>query len=95
MTAADALRGNMSDEPQQVPSIGRIVHFVVGFEHHAAIITDPAFEDYGVDGNDDVRIMQSLTVFSPNEHPYFTAAIQDEDTKNAATWHFPEYVPAR
>jgi hypothetical protein len=82
----------MSERPQQTPSVGRMVHFVHGAVHCAAIITDPAFQDHGIDGLDDMRIMQSLAVFPPNSEPFTTIAAYDASAA-PATWHWPEYVP--
>ncbi len=72
---------------QQVPSVGRIVHFVYGDKHLAAIITDPAFDD-------GERTTQALTVFPACEALYVTTAEYDASAK-PGTWHWPEYVPAK
>ncbi len=73
---------------QQVPSVGRVVHFMYGDRHVPAIITDPAY-DIG-DGH---PTEQALTVFPVNEQPFTTVAHQGSDGASA-TWHWPEYVPA-
>lgn len=73
----------------QVPSIGRVVHFVHGDRHCAALITDPAPvlpEDDPLFGG------QSLVVFPPNVEPFTTIATFDAGGA-PATWHWPEYVP--
>lgn len=71
----------------QVPSIGRVVHFVYGEQHCAAIITDPEWDMDGTPG-------QALTVFRPNQEPFTTIAALDP-AGAPATWHWPEYVPAK
>jgi hypothetical protein len=81
----------MSDKPQQVPAIGRVVHFVYGSRHIPAIITDPAFE---VAGYPTDKIKQALTVFPVGEPPFTTIANYDEHCISS-TWHWPEYVPAK
>lgn len=77
--------------------IGSRVHFVYGGQHVPAIITDPAFQDHGVDGQDEVRILQALTVFLPNAEPFTTVAEQMGEiapgTWQNATWHWPEWMP--
>jgi hypothetical protein len=78
-------------KPQQVPSVGRVVHFVYGEQHVPAIITDPAFR-VQTDSYD--AIEQALTVFPVGEPPFTTQAIQDERGATA-TWHWPEHVPAK
>lgn len=85
----------MSEQkPQQQPSVGRVVHFVYGDKHVPAIITDPAVDGVTDDGRTIPGIEQALTVFPVGEPPFTTQAIQDE-RGTAATWHWPEYVPAR
>lgn len=74
---------------EQTPSIGRVVHFVYGDTHYAAIITDPTFEK-GVNA----PAGAALTVFPPNQSPFTTAAVFDADGA-PATWHWPEYVAAK
>lgn len=84
----------MSDgekKAQQVPSVGRVVHFVYGDRHIPAIITDPAFQ-VQTDSYDTIE--QALTVFPVGETPFTTCAKQDEGGA-PATWHWPEYVPAK
>lgn len=83
--------------PEQVPSVGRIVHFMYGGVHVPAIITDPDFlvkEDSKPDWTG-----QALTVFLPNAAPFTTVAVHQDEvfpgTWNNATWHWPEYVPAK
>jgi hypothetical protein len=69
-------------KPQQVPSIGRMVHFVYGNAHVPAIITDPAN-----------GLTVHLTVFPVGDLPFTDLAGQDEDGKAGGTWHWPEFVP--
>lgn len=74
---------------EQVPSIGRVVHFVNGDKHVPAMITDPSFvAEEGQPGN------TALVVFPPMESPFSTIAFHDEFGA-PATWHWPEYVPAK
>lgn len=77
---------------EQVPSIGRVVHFVHGDQHCAAIITAVSSRLRGSDGSDTEG--QTLTVFLPMEQPFTTVAEHDEAGAHA-TWHWPEYVPAK
>jgi hypothetical protein len=75
------------------PSVGRIVHFVYGDQHCAALITDA---NYQVDRNPTdphTGSYQALTVFPPMESPFTTVASLDPNGA-PATWHWPEYVPA-
>lgn len=73
---------------EQVPSVGRVVHFVYGDKHVAALITDPSFVvEEGQPGN------TALVVFPPMEPWFSTIAFHDESCA-PATWHWPEYVPA-
>lgn len=74
---------------EQVPSIGRMVHFVYGDRHVPAIITDPSFEK-GVNGPDGA----ALTVFPVGEPPFTTVAVGDTACA-PATWHWPEFVPPK
>jgi hypothetical protein len=76
---------------EQSPSVGRVVHFVHGEAHVPAIITDPAFvvKEKGKPDHE----TQALTVFPVGEPPFTTVATYDPDGA-AATWHWPEYVPA-
>lgn len=74
----------MSEQkPQQVPSVGRVVHFVHGDRHLPAIITDPAN-----------GLTIALTVFMVDEPPFTTLAGYDESGA-PSTWHWPEFVPAK
>lgn len=76
--------------PEQVPSIGRVVHFVNGEQHCAAIITDPTPV---LPEGDPLSGGQSLVVFPPNYESFTTIALFDPACASA-TWHWPEYVPA-
>ena len=74
------------DMGDQVPSVGRVVHFVNGDQHCAAIITDPSFVvAEGPPGN------TALVVFPPMEQAFRTIAFYDESGA-PATWHWPERV---
>lgn len=83
---------------EQVPSVGRIVHFVYGGQHVPAIITDPAFVCNDVETGSEVTRV-ALTVFLPNAAPFTTVAAHGDEvgpgTWENATWHWPEYVPAK
>ena len=72
---------------EQVPSIGRVVHFVYGSRHVPAVIIDP-------EQNDATRITQALFVMTLEEGAFTTFSDYDPDCA-PATWHWPEYVPAR
>ena len=76
---------------EQVPSVGRVVHFVYGEQHQAAIIT--AVHSRLIDSDGEPQYGQTLTVFPPMDPPYTTVAAHDSDCA-PATWHWPEYVPA-
>jgi hypothetical protein len=85
----------MSEKPQQVPSVGRVVHYVYGGldgPHYAALIT-------GVDvvarteGSPDLSY-DALTVFPPQESIFFTSAPYSADMQ-VGTWHWPEFVPSK
>lgn len=78
-------------KPQQVPSVGRVVHFVYGGQHVPAIITDPAFV---VPEGATEFVGQAMTVFPVNAPPFTTVAAYDE-AATGGSWHWPEYVPAK
>ncbi len=82
---------------EQVPSVGRVVHFVYGGTHLPAIITDPDFlvhEDEQPDWRG-----QAMTVFLVNAPPFTTVATHQNEIEPGTwlngTWHWPEYVPAK
>ena len=77
---------------EQVPSVGRVVHFVYGDRHVPAMMIDPAFgvrrpEDEG--GNETV---QSMFVFTMETGNFHTTARYDANGA-PGTWHWPEFVP--
>lgn len=74
---------------QQVPSVGRIVHYVYGDRHCAAIITD-AEPNLDIGGEPAI----CLTVFLPNEESFTSVAAYDA-TCQGGTWHWPEFVPPK
>jgi len=79
---------------EQVPSIGRVVHFVYGDKHVPAIITEPEVKTPDPVGGADM-MWEALTVFPVGEPPFTTLAACDPTGKTSATWHWPEYVPAK
>ena len=87
-------------QPQQVPSVGRIVHYVShgspdgthpAGEHRAAIIT--AVPPYIALPDADQTV--TLTVFNPNGFYVGAAAPYDPTAQVPGSWHWPEYVPAK
>jgi len=73
------------------PSVGRIVHFMYGDQHCAAIIT--ARHSRMMDASENHQEGQTLCVFPPMEAPFSTIASYDPDAA-PATWHWPEHVPS-
>jgi hypothetical protein len=80
---------------QQVPSIGRVVHFVLPEgphkgEHRPAIIVRVWSDE-----------MVNLQVFTDGQNDdaddveWVTSAHQDTSGQELRTWHWPEYVPAK
>lgn len=76
----------------QTPSIGRVVHYVYGDQHYAALITDPAFVVTDFEGVEYAKT--ALTVFPPNQYP-FTVVADMDPAAAPGTWHWPEFVPAK
>lgn len=81
----------------QVPSIGRIVHYVAygtpGGEfpagaHRAAIVTD-------VHNPDEPTSVLSLCVINPTGLFFNVGIYYDSSAQLPGTWHWPEYVPAK
>lgn len=85
--------------PQQVPSVGRVVHYVSwgspgsefkGGEHRAAIITEVYPTGSDVIDMDKVGIcVLSPTGLWFNRHTPFDPLGQER-----GSWHWPEHVPA-
>jgi hypothetical protein len=73
----------------QVPRVGRVVHFVYGNVHCAALITAVDFHVPDPIGGVDI-VGEALTVFPPNEAPF--TVVTSEGT-SSGTWHWPEMVP--
>lgn len=73
----------------QKPSVGRVVHFMYGDEHYAAIIT--AVHSRLIEGEGEPKYGQTLTVFPPMAAPFSTVAEMNEACA-PATWHWPEFV---
>ena len=76
---------------EQVPSVGRVVYFVHGDQHYAAIITALEFHVPDPIGGVDI-VGEALTVFPPNEPP-FTVVTSRSAMPASGCWHWPEYVP--
>ena len=83
---------------KQVPSIGRVVHYVAkafGFHRPAIIVNIP-------DQDSDAFVV-NLIVFFDGKNDLFgddqvpvlwrESVKLDDDTKEEGTWHWPEYVP--
>lgn len=77
---------------EQVPSVGRVVHFMYGDEHYAAIIT--AQDSRLIEGEADPVYGPTLTVFPPMDAPFTTVAALDPDCA-PGTRHWPEFVPPK
>lgn len=87
---------------EQVPSVGRVVHYVLEVgphqgDHRPAIIVNVWSRDLVnlqvfTDGGNDVspshdhRGPESMTLWR-------TSRPHDEETKALGTWHWPEFVP--
>lgn len=89
---------------QQVPSVGRAVHYVTttaygwreSGEHRPAVIVR-----VWAPGNEHSSVqLQVLTDGLNDGFPadqgtkWASSVSHDETTKNPGTWHWPEYVPA-
>jgi hypothetical protein len=82
---------------EQVPSIGRVVHYVAygtpGGEfpagaHRAAIITE-------VDAKDTPIMSVGLAVLNPTGLFFHRGVLMDPTGQQPGTWHWPEFVPPR
>ena len=78
---------------EQVPSIGRVVHFVYGETHVPAIITDPALLVYNVEVAPIAKV--ALTVFLPMEPQVLVTVADYSADPVPGTWHWPEFVSAK
>jgi hypothetical protein len=78
---------------EQVPSVGRVVHFVYGDTHVPAIVTEPEVRTPDPIGGVDM-VWEALTVFPVGEPPFTTVAAFDPGC-SPATWHWPEFVPPK
>lgn len=74
----------------QTPSVGRVVHFVHGDQHYAAIIT--AVYSREIQGDKPPVYGQTLYVIPPMDQPFSTVA-ELNDACVPGTWHWPEYMP--
>ena len=91
--ATDAITYFLAEEEkieaeEQVPSIGRIVHFVMDDgQHRPAIIVQVFAGEQGEVG---------LVVFEPATNPTnYLALIGFDPQGEVGSWHWPEYVPAK
>lgn len=88
---------------EQKPSVGRIVHYQsygsVGGKYlpecRAAIVT--AVEEGPIYNQDNPTLVHpgplvSVAVFNPEGMFFNRSCVQDEETKNGGTWHWPERV---
>jgi hypothetical protein len=96
-------------EGKQVPSVGRVVHYVAygtpggefpAGEHRAAIITEvypDIKEGDPVDGTPWQTDMQTagICVLNPTGFYFLRRASYDATAQEPGSWHWPEYVPAR
>jgi len=90
---------NQGSGSQQVPSVGRAVHYVAygtpGGEFpegvcRAAIITEVEGPGYvPADGRAGVCVLNPTGMFFNRFTPH------DPEGKQPGTWHFPEYVPPK
>lgn len=83
-------------ESKQVPSVGRVVHYVAygtpGGEfptgaHRAAIVTD-------VHNPGEPDSVLSLCVLNP-AGMLFSVGVYHDEGGEPGTWHWPEFVPSR
>ena len=72
---------------EQVPSIGRVVHYVATNGAHVPADICGVWED----GTVNLFVKDSTT-----RQAYFTYSVPMESTGTAVgSWHWPEYVPAK
>ncbi len=98
LRANNAARGRRKEPPvasQQIPSIGRVVHYVAygtpGGEfpagaHRAAIITE-------YDARDTPIQSVGLVVLNPTGLFFHRGVLMDPTGQQPGSWHWPEYVP--
>lgn len=79
---------------EQVPSVGRIVHFMYGDVHVPAMLIDPAFQVRRPEDEGGDEVVQYLFVFTAINGNFHTTARHDP-AGAPGTWHWPEYVPAK
>ncbi len=92
----DAAERAASTKGQQIPSVGRVVHYVAygtpGGEFPAGVCRAAIITEVHNPGNLDSVL--SVCVFNPTGQFFNVGIYHDEDTKAPGTWHWPEFVPS-
>lgn len=94
--------------PQQVPSIGRIVHYILPSgpkkgEHRPALIVKVWESDAHPDGHPDNLVQLQVFTDGANDGAEYAPGLHwatsvhraDAHLHEFGTYHFPEYVPAK
>ena len=72
--------------PTQVPSVGRVVHFVYGDQHVPALIVVPQVWS---------AEHPAVGLYVMTMDHQFTVYAHYDESGAPATWHWPEHVPAK